>query len=252
MDSTTQDRVDLGFSPGDTLLVTGAASGIGRAVSLRAARMGLRVSAWDLKAEPLARLAEEIEAAGGDVMTVVGDVSDEAAVQAGFRALAQTFGPARYLANNAGPPSSVPLDFDEAVRISVGSVRRMTEAWVAAGLPTGAAMVATTSVAGNLVGTESDWYSASKAGLMGYVRHLAAHRAREFRSNGVAPGMTDTPRLAGLADSETGQRILARIPLARMGSADDMAMAILFLLSPLAAYVNGVFLPVDGGWTVSQ
>ena len=85
-----------------------------------------------------------------------------------------------------------------------------------------------------------------------YVRHLAAHRASEFRSNGIAPGMTDTPRLAGFAESETGQRILGRIPLGRMGTADDMAWAILFLLSPLASYVNGVLLTVDGGWTITQ
>jgi 3-oxoacyl-[acyl-carrier protein] reductase len=113
-------------------------------------------------------------------------------------------------------------------------------------------MVVTTSVAGNIVGTDSDWYSASKAGLMGYVRHLAAHRAPEFRSNGVAPGMTDTPRLAGFAASDTGKSVLAKNPLGRMATADDIAYATLFLLSPLAAYINGVFLPVDGGWTVTQ
>lgn len=252
MQSTTFDTVDLGFTSGDTLLVTGAASGIGRAVALHAARMGLRVSAWDLQAEPLQTLVSEIEKAGGQIITHVGDVSEQKVVSDGFAHLQEVFGSARYLANNAGPPSSVPLEFDDAMRISVGSMRRMTENWAASGLSDGASMVATTSVAGNLVGTESDWYSASKAAVMGYVRHLAAHRAGEFRSNGVAPGMTATPRLAGFADSERGQSILARIPAGRMGSPDDMAMAILFLLSPLAAYVNGIFLPVDGGWTVTQ
>lgn len=113
-------------------------------------------------------------------------------------------------------------------------------------------MVATASVAGNKVGTNSDWYSASKAAIMGYVRHLTSYRSHEFRSNAVAPGMTDTPRLAGFASSEVGQRVLERIPLGRMATPDDIAYATLFLLSPAASYINGVFLPVDGGWTVTQ
>ena len=249
---TGPTRPDLGFTRGDVLLVTGAGSGIGRSLALHGARMGLRISAWDLRPDGLSTLSEEIVGAGGEVMTVVGDVAEEAVVREGFARLQDTFGVARYLANNAGPPSSVPMEFDEAVRISVGSVRRMTEAWAATGLPAGAAMVATTSVAGNRVGTESDWHSASKAGVMGYIRHLAAHRAGEFRSNGVAPGMTDTPRLTGFAESELGRSIIARIPLRRMGAPDEMALAMLFLLSPLAGYVNGVFLPIDGGWTVTQ
>lgn len=245
-------RPDFGFTAGDTLLVTGAASGIGRALALHGARMGLRIFAWDLQAAGLETLRAEVADLGGEMTTFAGDVSDPAIVEEGFARLQEAYGVARYLANNAGPPSSVPLEFDEAVRISVGSIRRMTEAWAATGLPAGAAMVATTSVAGNLVGTESDWYSASKAAVMGYIRHLAAHRAGDFRSNAVAPGMTDTPRLAGFADSERGRAILGRIPLGRMGAPDDMALAILFLLSPSAAYVNGVFLPVDGGWTITQ
>lgn len=244
--------VDLGFTAGDAVLITGAGSGIGRATAVRAAELGLSLSLWDLNPAGLEETAEQVRRLAPAVHTWVADVSDDAAVDAGFADAGRALGTIRYLHNNAGPASSSDIAFDRALEICVGSVRRMTEAWAAAGPGSDAAMVATTSVAGNLVGTDNAWYSASKAAIMGYVRHLAAHRAGEFRSNGVAPGMTDTPRLVGFAGSETGQRVLTRIPLKRMASADDIAWATLFLLSPLAGYINGVFLPVDGGWTVTQ
>ena len=243
---------NFGFHPGETILITGAGSGIGRSTALLAADQGLRVSAWDLNEAGLDETARLIRGSGGAVHTVPGDVSSPDVVQRGIESVTAVLGPVRYLHNNAGPSAGAPLEFEEALRISVGSVRRLTEAWAGCGLPEGAAMVVTSSVAGNLVGTEVDWYSASKAALMGYVRHLAAHRGAEFRSNGVAPGMTNTPRLQGFAESARGQAVLERIPLQRMASPDDIANAVLFLLSPLASYINGVFLPVDGGWTVTQ
>lgn len=246
------NRIAFGFTPGDAIIVTGAGSGIGRATALRAAQQGLSVSAWDVNPNGLDETLEMLRAAGTPTHGWVADVADPSLVEEGVVAAKAELGPIRSLFNNAGPPSSVPLGFDEALRISVGSVRSVTDAWARSGPPAGASMVVTTSVAGNVVGTGSAWYSASKAALMGYVRHLAAHRADEFRSCGVAPGMTDTPRLADFKASDAGQRVLQRIPLGRMASADDIAYAALFLLSPAAGYINGVFLPVDGGWTVTQ
>ena len=243
---------DFGFSAGDVIVITGAGSGIGRATAIRACELGLRVSGWDLSESGLQETAALVRAVGGDLHTVLGDVSSDEVVREGMESVRSALGPVRYLHNNAGPSAGAPLGFDDALKVSVGSVRRITEAWAAQGLPDGAAMAVTTSVAGNLVGTEVDWYSAAKAALMGYVRHLAAHRGREFRANGVAPGMTDTPRLKGFAASGRGQAVLERIPLQRMADPDDIAYAVLFLLSPLASYINGVFLPVDGGWTVTQ
>ncbi len=95
-------------------------------------------------------------------------------------------------------------------------------------------------------------YPTSKAAITGYTRHLATYRSGQLRANAVGPGMTHTPRLAGFAGTELGQSVIQRIPLHRMGTAEEMAHVILFLLSPLASYVNGVFVPVDGGWTVAQ
>jgi NAD(P)-dependent dehydrogenase (short-subunit alcohol dehydrogenase family) len=241
----------FGFATEDVIVVTGAGSGIGRATALRAAEAGLTVAAWDLNAATVAETANRITGAGGTAIAVTADVGDAAQIDAGFAA-SRALGTIRHLANVAGPPSANELDFDDALRLCVGSMKRMVDTWLADGAPENASLVNIASVAGNVIGTASDWYCAAKAGITGYTRHLAAYRSDDVRSNVVAPGMTDTPRLTGFADSAVGQRVLQRIPLGRMGQPDDIAWAVLFLLSPLAGYINGAFLPVDGGWTITQ
>ncbi|WP_020500502.1 SDR family NAD(P)-dependent oxidoreductase [Sciscionella marina] len=245
-------QLEFGFTAGDLVLITGAGSGIGRATAVRAAELGLSVAAWDLDQPGVAQTAELITRAGGRVLPVLADVGDAAAVERGFCATRREFGEIRYLVNNAGPSSASEIEFDAGVRIAVGSVRRMTETWLSEPVPPGAALVNIASVAGNFLGTASDWYSASKAAIAGYTRHLAGYRSDEVRSNAVAPGMVDTPRLRGFAASEVGQRSLQLNPMGRMAVGDDIAFAILFLLSPLATYINGVVLPVDGGWLIAQ
>jgi 3-oxoacyl-[acyl-carrier protein] reductase len=240
--------MDFGFARGDTVVVTGAGSGIGRAVAVQAAGLGLRVSAWDVVAGSVASTVDDITAAGGEAVAVVADVGDTDAVAAGFAAT----GPVRYLVNNAGPASSSGLPFDEALRLSVGSVHQVTEAFLAAGPPEGSAIVNIASVAGNFVGTDSPWYSAGKAGIAGYTRYLATRAAPRVRANAIAPGFIATPRMANFAETDLGRSLIARNPMGRAGRAEDVAAAVLFLLSPLADYVNGVLLPVDGGWMVTQ
>ncbi|GAA2638478.1 SDR family oxidoreductase [Dactylosporangium fulvum] len=215
----------------DTVIVTGGASGIGAAIARLATEQGLRAVVWDLSP-------------GGMIV----DVRSREAVEA---ALAEV-GPARYLVNNAGPASSSGLPFADGVAGTVGSVELVTSAWLATDPPDGAAVVNVASVAGNLVGTDSAWYCAGKAAIAGYTRHLATRIAPRVRANAVAPGFIATPRMAGFADTPLGRSLVERNPMRRAGRPEDVAAAVLFLLSPSAAYVNGVLLPVDGGWTVSQ
>ncbi|WP_416903588.1 SDR family NAD(P)-dependent oxidoreductase [Micromonospora echinospora] len=240
--------MDLTFPTGETVVVTGAGSGIGRETALLAARAGLRVAAWDLTAQAVADTVDTITAAGGTAVASTVDVADPAAVRTALAA----DGPARYLVNNAGPASSTEFDFDRALALTVGSVRTVTDAWLAGRPEAGAAVVNVASVAGNLVGTDSAWYCAGKAAIAGYTRHLATRLAPTVRANAVAPGLIDTPRTAGFAATALGRDLVARNPMGRAGRPEEVAAVVLFLLSPLAGYLNGVLLPADGGWTVTQ
>jgi len=233
------------------VVVTGAGSGIGRATAVNAAAVGLSVAAWDINGDSVAATVRDIKEAGGEAVAVSADVTDDDEV-ANALSVSAELGGLRYLVNNAGPASAAELEFDDAIVTGIGSMRRVATAWLGRGPQDQAALVNVASVAGNLIGTAPDWYPAIKAGIMGYTRHLAVYRSDVVRVNAVAPGMTDTPRLAGFAASELGQRVLARIPLHRMASPDEISWGILFLLSPLASYINGILLTVDGGWTVTQ
>jgi NAD(P)-dependent dehydrogenase (short-subunit alcohol dehydrogenase family) len=245
------DGISLGFTSGDVVIVTGAGSGIGRATALRAAAVGLSVAAWDIGSDGVNATVAYIRSAGGLAEAVVADVTDDRQIQEGF-VVSSGIGEARYLVNNAGPASASGLDFDVALLAAVGSVRRVTSTWLSRGKRDGAALVNVASIAGPLIGTPPDWYPSAKAAIMGYTHYLATCCADMARSNAVAPGLTDTPRLAGFASSVAGARLVERIPLKRLATPDELAWAILFLLSPLASYINGAMLVVDGGMTIVQ
>jgi NAD(P)-dependent dehydrogenase (short-subunit alcohol dehydrogenase family) len=229
----------MGFAAGDLAVVTGAGSGIGRATAVLAAEMGLEVAAWDIN-------EESARSVSGHAARV--DVTDAGDVARGFAGLDR---PARYLVNNAGPASATPTPFADGLVMGAGSVDLVTRAWLATSPPEGAAVVNVASVAGNILGGEPDWYGATKAAIGGYTRHLAVQQAGRVRANAVAPGMIATPRSLAFAQSERLQQALGRNPLGRMGEPEEVAWTILFLLSPGAAYVNGVVLVVDGGWTIA-
>jgi 3-oxoacyl-[acyl-carrier protein] reductase len=114
-----------------------------------------------------------------------------------------------------------------------------------------AALVNVSSIAGNFQGggqSIQPFYPASKAAIVGYTRYLATRYRGAPRANAVAPGLVITPRTIPFLDMPVIAETAARIPMGRLGFPEEIASAVLFLLSPAAGYINGVLLPVDGAW----
>jgi 3-oxoacyl-[acyl-carrier protein] reductase len=158
------------------------------------------------------------------------------------------------LVNNAGPTAiGTNLGFSDAVTAAVGSVQLVTSAFLAAEPLEGASIVNIASVVGPIVAGGSAWYCAAKSAIVGYTRYLAVSLAPKCRANVVAPGgPVRTPRNEAFIDEGRFANHLARNPMKRTGRPEELAAAILFLLSPAASYINGVVLAVDGGLTVAE
>ncbi len=247
------DMRGLGFTAGDLIVVTGAGSGIGRATALAAARSGLRVAVWDIDEEASRSTKLELEKARAIAFAVTVDVGDDAAVQSAWKSTLQR-GPCRYLVNNAGPASNSAAAFDENLALSVGSVHRVAMSWIEHCPTAASALVNISSIAGNFQGggqSIQPFYPASKAAIAGYTRYLATRYGGAPRANAIAPGLIITPRTIPFLDTPVIAQTAARIPMGRLGFPEEIASAVLFLLSPAAAYINGVLLPVDGAWAHS-
>jgi len=244
------DLRGLGFAAREVIVITGAGSGIGKATALMAARSGLAVGIWDMDIAGANETAREIESAGGQALAIAVNVGEDAAVANAWEAT-RALGPCRYLVNNAGPGSSSKAPFDDNLLLAVGSVHRVTTSWLELHAADAASVVNISSVAGNFQGSglnAQPFYPTAKGALAAYTRYLATRHKGKPRANSVAPGFTITPRTIPYLDYPGMLENLARIPQGRAGFPEEIASAVLFLLSPAAGYINGVLLPVDGGW----
>lgn len=236
----------LGFEAGTSIVVTGAGSGIGEAIAVTAAKIGLRVSAWDLVEAAAKRTAEAITALGGEARALAVDAADRSAVAEAWHRTTEAFGPVSCLAAAAGPPSFAGRDFMDGVTAAIDCVRTPTEVWLEQPDADGRAAVYLSSVQGPRYGAGVPWYTVAKSAVDGYMRSLAGMRPGAIRANSILPDWIFTPRTEKYVNATGGLEWPAN-PMGRIGVAQDVANIALFLLSPAANYLNGLSLEVDGG-----
>lgn len=240
----------LGFVPGEVAVVTGAGSGIGQAIAMTAARSGLKVAVWDMNLDGANETARAITEAGGEALAVSCNVTSDEDVVAAW-AVTDRLGACHFLVNNAAPGTMVPGFYDN-VMAAIGSVHRIATGWIERGGEAPAAAVNIVSVSGTFQGGKAEaHYPTAKGGITSLTKHFAVKYAGRPRFNAVAPGFTITPRTAPYLVKDDIRERVGRIPMGRMGLPEEIAAAVLFLLSPAASYINGALLPVDGGWVLS-
>jgi 3-oxoacyl-[acyl-carrier protein] reductase len=244
---------------GKVALITGAASGQGRAAAVLFARNGARVVVVDVNRDGAAETVEMVYATGGQGLAMHADVSTRAGNDEMVRVAAERFGRLDVLYNNAAVQMSGRLvdcseeQWDRTIATNLSAIFWACRAAVphmrAAG---GGSIINTASVLG-LIGSEGyAAYGAAKAGLVALTRQMAVELAPTIRANVIAPGSIDTPRFRKVVDEMPDgagflSGMLAQLPLRRLGTADDIAQIALFLASDASAYTSGAVVPCDGG-----
>ena len=248
--------IDYGLA-GKSALVTGASGGIGRATALAFARSGASVLVADVNAEGGQETVAMIEAAGGRAVWQRCDVSDAGEVRAMIAAAVSAFGRLDCAFNNAGLNRLGDDEYDDAIwernmGINLSGVMRCMREESAAMLATGGGAIVNTSSINGITGNPGQpAYTAAKHGVIGLTRHGALRWAQAgIRVNAVCPGVIETPMTAPLVANPDMKKVIdAMTPMGRMGTAEEIAEAVVWLCSPAASFVTGHAMVVDGGAT---
>lgn len=242
---------------GKVAIVTGAGSGIGRATALRLAAEGAAVACADLSIDTASDTAKAIEAAGGQALALQVDVTVEDACARLVGDTLARFGRLTTLVNSAGvrpigpDPAPPAAEWRRVIECNLTGTYLPSAAALSALTASGAGTITNlASIFGIVAGSMAPTYAASKGGVANLTRQLAMQWAPAVRVNCVCPGIIETPLTAGLRnDSAWRETTLQKYPLRRFGQPEEVAAAILFLASDEAAYITGVALPIDGGYT---
>jgi 3-oxoacyl-[acyl-carrier protein] reductase len=239
---------------GKVALVTGASQGIGRETALSLAEAGAKVAVAARNEEKLAELAQEIATKGGEAFAIRVNVAEAEQIKAGFKAVLEKFGKLDILVNNAaitrdGLAMRMKLeDWDAVIRTNLTGAHLCTQQALATMMRARSGRIINiASVVAQMGNAGQANYVAAKAGLIGLTKAIAMEiSSRNITVNAVAPGFIETPMTDVLSD-KVKEELKTRIPLGRMGTARDVAAAIVFLASDEAAYITGHVLDVNGG-----
>ena len=245
---------------GKVALVTGAASGIGRAMALRFSAEGASVASFDIDAERGGHVFAQIEAMGGRAVFVHGDVSEAGDVQRVVAETVAAFNHLDILVNSAGllligkDVPIVKLDLEVWQRVIAVNLtgtflacKYSIPAMIQGG---GGSIINLASVASFKGWDVTGAYGASKGGVMSLTRDIAiAYAPNNIRANAICPGNVDTEMTSPLAGDPRWQAGIQKTPLKRLATADEIANMAIFLASEEASFVTGAALPVDGGLT---
>lgn len=262
-DVSTKTLAELNSLAGRRAVVTGAAWGLGKAIASRLAEAGASVLIADIDKEAAARSASELRKFGGDVRATVMDAANIQAIAATAEVAQQEWGGIDIWINNAGIPSNTPLfdltteEWDRVIAINLrgafAGAREAARRMIDAG--NGGVIVNVASLAGvRGIAAGQTAYVASKHGVVGLTRQMAIELAPHgIRVLGIAPGVCLTEKTMFLADvdpetlRETGIPGITGSPLGRLGVSDDVARAVFFCVSDMAAFMTGSTLLIDGG-----
>ncbi|MDX6154532.1 SDR family NAD(P)-dependent oxidoreductase [Marinococcus sp. PL1-022] len=243
-----------------TAIVTGGASGLGRAVTLKLAEQGVNVSIVDISEEAGNDVVQEVESHGASAIFVKADVTKPDEVKNYVDKTVEAFGAVTMFFNNAGISGSGKKflehsieDIDQVLNINLHGMLYGIKYVVEAMIKNGGGSIVNTSSSAGLVGQVGvGTYSATKHATIGITKTIVAEYASEgIRANAVAPGATETPMVEEYMKNNPQAKEVAidPVPQKRLGTAEEVAELVAFLLGDKANYINGAVVPIDGGFT---